>query len=263
MGKKKNADAASFWYSSVRWPLLSMVLLSTFALTALFYFAQGRESELYARYVETLSEYKFLDAHFMRSLERFHYNLEEDSAALEAELMQMREVAVSLASSMENFRADGDWMPEARRTEAFEREVLGKVSVAKRYLQERSFSIARVERFIEKASEGASEKDLLILRDIRESLRWGEIEISLSETLDSLGAQPLLDTLSQELQEQKKMWRRIDGSRAALWAEELGIDFKMRDREVQERRLFLSLVSYLLSLAMLLSLLVLFVQARR
>ena len=53
--------------SRINTPLVWGVLLLTLVLTTLFYFSQKQQVEIYSRYVETLSDYKFFETRVMRS----------------------------------------------------------------------------------------------------------------------------------------------------------------------------------------------------
>ncbi len=251
---------SSLWKTSIRTPLVLTVLMVTCGLTILFYYSQSHNSEMYFRYIDTLSEYKYLDAKLETSLERARFNIDEDSAAIEGELMTLREIVVSLSMSMEKFRTLGDWMPEINRSNLLEREVLNKVAISRRYIKERRSWLRDLRMFASTASgtlESSSMEKMLYALD---TLRLGY----MTPTLDSLKlTEPLaqsLDSLVNRHRELARIWERLERSQAALWAEDLILDFKMREQKEIERRSELSIVFYLFSISMLLCVLFLYVR---
>lgn len=259
----KNDEVAqkSILKTSIRGPLVAIVLLLTLGLTTLFYFSQDSKVDIYSRYVESLSEYKFLESRLMRPLERVRYSLDEDPAAIEAGLMTLREIAVSVSASLENSRQNENWGTSVSKVDFFEREVLNKVSVSRRFLKERKAfleSLVGVEQDIEKHPDRlAREMYRTITRQLVMGVPLNPESIDVKDSVSSV-----LAKLSQENLDQMAMWSRIDNVKAILWAEDLIIDFKNRSATALEWKSAMSLIFYLLSLAMLLITLLLYVRVK-
>ena len=66
--------------SRINTPLVWGILLLTLALTVLFYFSQKQQQEVYNRYIETLSDYKFFASRIMQKMERVRIAPETDPA---------------------------------------------------------------------------------------------------------------------------------------------------------------------------------------
>lgn len=249
--KKIEPVKISLLRTSIRGPLVVMVLLLTLGLTTLFYFSQDSRADVYGRYVETISEYKYLEMRLIRGLDRYRYSLDADSSAIEAGLMTLREIAVSVSSSMDSYRQEASWSPSVSRADVFEREVLNKVSIARRYMKERRMFLAELETI--EGSEAAVK--------FADSLRLGYAVWPDSAKFDPPMFEKLAK-LAQQNMEHTAVFARFDNARSALWAEDLIIDFKDRGRVVQEWKTTLSLVFYLLSIAMLLVTLLLYVRVK-
>lgn len=253
--KSEESPQKSILKTSIRGPLVAMVLLLTLGLTTMFYFSQDTRVDVYSRYIETLSEYKFLEARLMRPLENSKHSLDVDSAAVEAGLMTLREIAVSLSSALENNRADESWVTTVNRVDGFEREVLNKVSIARRFLKERrsylnELALVLHDEELPKNIEPVV-KALIAGKPINPDLIDGQDSLSL-----------VCKKLAQKNLDHMEIWSRIDNSRTVLWVEDLIIDLKARSVTAMEWKYTLSLVFYLLSIAMLLLTLLLYVRVK-
>ena len=114
------------------------MIVITIGLTSLFYVSQEQQAVVYNRYVENLSEYKFLETRLMRSLEKTRVGSIEDSTKTATQIMSLREIAISISSSIENFRLQGEWMPPSSDVILFEREIFGKTGAMRQYLARRN-----------------------------------------------------------------------------------------------------------------------------
>ena len=94
----------------IKTPLIWIVIVITIGLTSLFYVSQEQQAVVYNRYVENLSEYKFLETRLMRSLEKTRVGSIEDSTKTATQIMSLREIAISISSSIENFRFKEKWI---------------------------------------------------------------------------------------------------------------------------------------------------------
>lgn len=124
--------------SRINAPLAWGVLLLTLVLTVLFYFSQKNQEEVYGRYEETLSEYKFFASRVMQRMERVRV-FSEDTSVLMSSLRSLRETAVAAYAASEK---TADWL-DASGTRFFRiRDVgarLGRVDSA---LRSRPFRLA-------------------------------------------------------------------------------------------------------------------------
>lgn len=262
MNENKKQESSSLWRQSIRAPLILIVLLTTFALTILFYFSQDRNGEVYTRYIETLSEYKFLDARLQLEMDRVRYNDKGDSSAIESGIMSLREIVVSVSTSIETFRSAGDWMPPYSQVDAFEREVLNKISLMRRYLKERRIWIQEWNALSSEIWQSPSSRTEEIF-EILEAARFESIALDSMPKGMSKELSLRLQELLQKNREHSRIWNRLEYSRASLFAEDLILSFKARELVMQERRAMLSLIFYLCSLAMLLMALLLYVRVKR
>lgn len=251
---------SSFLKTTIRKPLVALVLLLALGLTSLFYYSQKRDFEVHARFMESLHEYKFLDAKLMSSLGRALYDVSEDSAAIVAQAMVLREIAVSLYTSADKFRSQDDWMPEENRFNSFEREVINKVSMLNRFLRERRAWLRDYYVATSAVSElpGDAARPIFAMLD---SARLGNVVAADSSAVpDSLKVMilPLLERNA----ELASLFDHVVHSRAVLWAEELILDFKAANTDSQNRNFTISFVFYFLSLVLLLLTLFLYVRGK-
>lgn len=251
---------SSLLRTTIRKPLVALVLLLALGLTSLFYYSQKRDFEVHARFMESLHEYKFLDAKLMSSLGRARYDLSEDSAAIVAEAMVLREIAVSLYTSADKFRSQDDWMPEENRFNSFEREVINKVSMLNRFLRERRAWLRDYYAVSASVSElpGELAQPVFALLD---SARLGNVVQADSAALPDSLKETVLPLLQRNA-ELASLYDHVAHSRAVLWAEELILDFKAANTDSQNRNFTISFVFYLFSLVLLLLTLFLYVRGK-
>lgn len=257
---KKESAKSSILKTSIRGPLVVMVLLLTFGLTTLFYFSQDSQNDVYARYIETLSDYKFLETRAMRPMERIRYGFEDDSAAIDAGLMVLRELAVSVSSSMEGYRKDAGWNSLLNRVDMFEREVFNKVSISRRFLKDyRAFSAKLLSLHDVAWTLPDDERKTLFycLRTMQFGNSPDQENLDLPDSLKTK-----LQQLAAENLELATIWSRIDNPKAMLLAEDIIGDLKSRSVVNIEWKATFSLVFYLLSLALLLVTLILYVRVK-
>ena len=99
--------------SRINAPLVWGILLLTLALTVLFYYSQKQQMDVYVRYLDTLSDYKFFSGRVMQKMERVRVASEGNSEELMSSLRGLREIAVSVYAASENDRSIV-WMPPER-----------------------------------------------------------------------------------------------------------------------------------------------------
>lgn len=251
---------SSLLRTTIRKPLVALVLLLALGLTSLFYYSQKRDFDVHAKFMESLHEYKFLDAKLMTSLGRALYDASEDSAAIAAEAMVLREIAVSLYTSADKFRSRDDWMPSENRFNSFEREVINKASMVNRFLRERRAWL-RTYHMVNSAVAELPGDQARPIFELLDSARLGyPVKADSAAIPDSL--KDSLLPLLQKNAEIAVIFDHIAHSRSVLWAEELILDFKAANADLQERNFTISFVFYLFSLVLLLLTLFLYVRGK-
>ena len=80
--------------SRINAPLVWGILLLTLALTVLFYYSQKQQMDVYVRYLDTLSDYKFFSGRVMQKMERVQLASEANSEELTSSHRGLRETAV-------------------------------------------------------------------------------------------------------------------------------------------------------------------------
>lgn len=236
----------------IKTPLVWIVIFVTLGLTSLFYISQKQQAILYNRYIENFSDYKFLETRLMRSLERTRAFAAEDSTKTATQIMSLREIVISISSSIENFRLQGDWMPPASDVILFEREIFGKTAAMRQYL----------------AKWNHWSKGLLSIKDTLYKIPDTEAGLLLS-CLDSaiLGYSPKIpvtkrispeiiasiETLLLENEELSNLWNRFDNDNALILSENLLQAFKVKSINDEVFKSRVPQVFYFLSIILLLS----------
>jgi hypothetical protein len=237
--------------SRIKTPLVWGVLFITVGLTLLFYYSQNEESIVYTRYVETLSDYKFLQMRLMRSLEQVRFRGTDDVTAFSSQLMSLRETAIAVETAAEDASARGDWMPADAEFRIFERNVQSWVAASRRYASARSEWVAQSrELSLDLLALDASRTRVLSVQ--LDSARLGYVVASpdvagLPDTLADKAA--ALFAGNAELSSE---WSRIDNDAALVSCETLIQSFKMKNLDDLAARTRVQQVFYLLSIALLL-----------
>ena len=156
----------------IQTPWIWLVVVLTICLTALFYVSQKPQVAVYSQYVKSLCDYQFADASLMRSMERVRSGYEVDSAVVLAQMMTLREVALSFDAGIQKLEQTGFSTPPASSVSHFKSSVLAKVSCLHRYLSERSAWIDELERVYRLMEMGPSDVDLALVRKL-DSARAG------------------------------------------------------------------------------------------
>lgn len=237
--------------SRIKTPLVWGVLFITVGLTLLFYYSQNEESIVYTRYVETLSDYKYLQMRLMRSLEQVRFRGTDDVAAFSSQLMSLRETAIAVESAAEDASARGDWMPPDVEFRIFGRDVQSWVAASRRYASARS-------EWVSKSRDLSLE--LLALdasKTRRLSLQLDSARLGYAVAFPDVAGLP--DTLKDKTTalftqntEQSSEWARIDNDAALVSCETLIQSFKMKNLDDFAARTRVQQVFYLLSIALLL-----------
>ena len=250
----ENQKQPSVWKTSIRLPLLIASLLATCGLTVVFYFSQFHNLDFYRLYIQELYEYKFLEAKVLHYLEQTKNNA-TDSAFIEASLMHLREQAVALCASIEK-NEFGDFNVS---TSSFEQAVLNKVSVTKRFLKENALHKTKMKTLADSLKVLNQTPANQLLLEKLDSLSFGVI---VQKTRD-LKTEKILEPFILKQEDLNRIWNRINDSQTLFLAEDLILEFKAKEQEIEGIRIKLSLLSYLISLGMLLLILSFYVRVKK
>ena len=111
-GQTKKSIAETL-HMKIQTPWIWLVVVLTICLTALFYVSQKPQVAVYSQYVKSLCDYQFADASLMRSMERVRSGYEVDSAVVLAQMMTLREVALSFEAGIQKLEQSGFSAPPA------------------------------------------------------------------------------------------------------------------------------------------------------
>ncbi len=252
MEELKNKTVVETFRSKLKTPWVWLVVVLTVGLTVLFSLSQKPQMVMYSQYIKSLSDFQLLDARLSRDMERARSGYGLDSMRIISESMTLREMAVSFARQMDELEGLGINHPSSNAVARFEREVLGKVSSARRYLsirrewleswQQASYSIS-----------GLPDNQEYGLRQMLDSARAG-FPVTLPEGLDipdsvKMQLVPLLAT-NMDL---SVAWNRFNSDAAMLNSEELIQFFQMERLNEIALNAKIPLVFYFLTLVLLLS----------
>lgn len=236
----------------IKTPLIWIVIVITIGLTSLFYVSQEQQAVVYNRYVENLSEYKFLETRLMRSLEKTRVGSIEDSTKTATQIMSLREIAISISSSIENFRLQGEWMPPSSDVILFEREIFGKTGAMRQYLARRN-NWSREVKIINDTLYKIPEIETGILLSCLDSARLGYTP-PLPETLRI--SPEIIANIKDLLAENDDLfilWNRFDNDNALILSENLLQAFKIKSINDEIFKSRVPQVFYFLSIILLLS----------
>jgi len=249
--------------SRINTPLVWGVLFLTLVLTTLFYFSQKQQVEIYSRYAETLSDYKFFETRVMRKMEQLRFSPETDSTLLMSSLRGLRETAVSIYAASESAR-NVEWMPPEQDFSLFETSVLGWVASVRRYAALRAKWLEDAKTFIQDVNRW-NWKAASALIETLDSARIG-IPVSVDDA--ALGSVPntLADRYRELLArnvELSAIWDRIDNDESLLRCENLLQAFKMQMLKTREVKFWIQQVFYLVSIVLLLFTLFFVIRSRK
>ena len=252
MEELKNKTVAETFRSKLKTPWIWLVVALTVGLTVIFSLSQKPQMILYSQYIKSLSDFQLLDARLSKDMERARSGYGLDTMKILSETMTLREMAVSFARLMDDLQGLGIERPNANAVSRFEREVLGKVSAARRYLSMRSRWLASWQQ-VSYSVNGLPDNQEYVVRELLDSARAGFAVVRPEglELPDSLQVQ--LDSLLNANVELALAWTRFDSDVAMLNSEELIQFFQMARLNEIALNAKIPLVFYFLTLVLLLS----------
>lgn len=262
MDSKKFQSVREILKSRINAPLAWGVLLLTLVLTVLFYFSQKNQEEVYGRYEETLSEYKFFASRVMQRMERVRV-FSEDTSVLMSSLRSLRETAVAAYAASEKTRSIG-WMPPERDFSEFETSVLGWVASIRRYVPARSAwldSARLLTRDLYRLDASLAEPFVRTLDSARMGFAVSADSASLARLPKPLGER--YQNFLRENANLSALWIRISNDESLIRCENLLQMFKMRSLENREAKLWIQQVFYLVSIVLLLFTLFFVIRSRK
>ena len=252
MEELKNKTVVETFRSKLKTPRVWLVVALTVGLTVLFSLSQKPQMVMYSQYIKSLSDFQLLDARLSRDMERARSGYGLDSMRILSESMTLREMAVSFARQMDELEGLGINHPSPHAVSRFEREVLGKVSSARRYLSIRRDWLDSWQQ-VSYAISGLPNNQEYVLRQVLDSARAG-FPVAPPEGMeipDSLKVQ--LGALLASNMELSVAWARFNSDAAMLNSEELIQFFQMERLNEIALNAKIPLVFYFLTLVLLLS----------
>ena len=235
----------------IQTPWIWLVVVLTIFLTALFYVSQKPQVAVYSQYVKSLCDYQFADASLMRSMERVRSGYGVDSAVVLAQMMTLREVALSFDAGIPKLEQAGFSAPPASSVSLFKSSVLAKVSCLQRYLSERSAWINELENVYRLMEMRSSDVDLALVRKL-DSARAGYAvvpdDLVLPESINKR-----VESLFQKNVDLYEAWNQFDNDKTLSVSDELLHFFQMENLKEISLSEKVPLAFYFLSLVLLLA----------
>lgn len=249
-GQTKKSIAETL-HMKIQTPWIWLVVVLTICLTALFYVSQKPQVAVYSQYVKSLCDYQFADASLMRSMERVRSGYGVDSAVVLAQMMTLREVALSFDAGIQKLEQAGFSAPPASSVSHFKSSVLAKVSCSQRYLSERSAWINELENVYRLMEMNASEMDLSLLRKL-DSARAGYDVLTEGLVLpESINKRVV--SLLEKNRDLHNAWNQFDNEKTLSASDELLHFFQMENVKEISLSAKVPLAFYFLSLVLLLA----------
>lgn len=253
----KNKSIADTFNSRIKTPWVWLVLAITVGLTILFYFSQKPQIIMYSRYMKNLSEYQLQESYAMRAMDRIRLGFDADTVVAQSMTMTMREMAVSFSREMAEIKSLGVHAPSDGAVDRFEKEVLSKVAVMRRYASTRAAWFVDFGRLNDEilSVEPSLQRKLRLLLD---SARAGHL-VYLNSGNDSEIA-TLPDSLKSEFsalfrsnEELTMAWSRLSSDMAVMYSEDLIQFFRAGNISEISLKSKIPTAFYFLSLVLLLS----------
>ena len=257
MPELKNKSIADTFNARIRSPWAWVVLAVAVGLTILFYFSQKPQIIMYSRYIKTLSDYQLQESYAMRGMERVRIGFGIDTVFVQAQTMNLREIAVSFSHEMDEIRGIGVKAPPHSAVERFEREVLAKVSSMRRYAVSRAHWLEHLQQIDNQTSQLPASIQIP-LRDILDSARAGYM-VGIAGHGDSLynalpdSTRNAVATLLQENEELTLAWSRFNNEMAVMYSEDLIQFFQQQNVDEMALKSKIPMAFYFLTLVLMLS----------
>ena len=212
---------------------------------------------MYSRYIKTLSDYQLQESYAMRGMERVRIGFGIDTVFVQAQTMNLREIAVSFSHEMDEIRGIGVKAPPHSAVERFEREVLAKVSSMRRYAVSRAHWLEHLQQIDNQTSQLPASIQIP-LRDILDSARAGYM-VGIASHGDSLynvlpdSTRNAVATLLQENEELTLAWSRFNNEMAVMYSEDLIQFFQQQNVDEMALKSKIPMAFYFLTLVLMLS----------
>ena len=212
---------------------------------------------MYSRYIKTLSDYQLQESYAMRGMERVRIGFGIDTVFVQAQTMNLREIAVSFSHEMDEIRGIGVKAPPHSAVERFEREVLAKVSSMRRYAVSRAHWLEHLQQIDNQTSQLPANVQIP-LRDILDSARAGYM-VGIAGHGDSLynvlpdSTRNAVATLLQENEELTLAWSRFNNEMAVMYSEDLIQFFQQQNVAEMALKSKIPMAFYFLTLVLMLS----------
>lgn len=212
---------------------------------------------MYSRYIKTLSDYQLQESYAMRGMERVRIGFGIDTVFVQAQTMNLREIAVSFSHEMDEIRGIGVKAPPHSAVERFEREVLAKVSSMRRYAVSRAHWLEHLQQIDNQTSQLPASIQIP-LRDILDSARAGYM-VGIAGHGDSLynvlpdSTRNAVATLLQENEELTLAWSRFNNEMAVMYSEDLIQFFQQQNIDEMALKSKIPMAFYFLTLVLMLS----------
>ena len=249
-GQTKKSIAETL-HMKIQTPWIWLVVVLTICLTALFYVSQKPQVAVYSQYVKSLCDYQFADASLMRSMERVRSGYGVDSAVVLAQMMTLREVALSFDAGIQKLEHAGFSAPPASSVSHFKSSVLAKVSCSQRYLSERSAWINELENVYRLMEIGSSDVDLALVRKL-DSARAG-YAVLLDGLVLPEAFNKRVESLFQKNLDLYDAWNQFNNDKTLSASDELLHFFQMENVKEISLSAKIPLAFYFLSLVLLLA----------
>ena len=254
MNSEIDKTIANTLNAKIRTPWLWLVLAITVGLTVLFYFSQKPQVLAYSGYIKSLSDYILQEASVLRLTDQIRMGTYTDTASFQAQVVTMREMAVSFSRDMDGLRAEGSGAPSAEAVSRYEREVLGKVALIRRYAKLRSAWF----NLYQKCYDDLYNLDVDAQKKIRPLL--DSARLGYPVVLDDPMAQSMPDSLRnsveslfRENEELSMAWKSFNNGLSMAYTEDLNHYFKTETLSELSLKGKIPMAFYFLSLVLLLS----------
>ena len=236
----------------IQTPWIWLVVVLTICLTALFYVSQKPQVAVYSQYVKSLCDYQYADASLMRSMEHVRSGYGVDSAVVLAQMMTLREVALSFEGGIQKLEQNGFSTPSKSSVDFFKSSVLAKVSCLQRYLSERSAWLDDLERVYRLMEMNPAGVDLALMRKLDSAKAGYAVMLdSQSDLPESINRR--VESLFQKNLELHNAWNQFDNDKTLSASDELLHFFQMENVKEISLSAKIPLAFYFLSLVLLLA----------